>query len=66
MTKKEFYAYLADAVDIMIMILMFLLVKDILTGDVYDIIIDGSTVLVTIILENVSKFIIKINDDIED
>lgn len=66
MTKREFYVFIANIIDIMVTVLMLTLVKDVLTGDVFDLILDGTTIIAIIALENIMKFAIKINDDIED
>lgn len=66
MTKREFYVFIADLIDIIVTGLMITLVKDVLTGDAFDLLLDGITIIAIIALENFVKFAIKINDDIED
>lgn len=66
MTKREFYVFIANFIDIMVTVLMLALVKDVLTGTIFDLIIDGTTVIAIIAIENIMKFAIKLNEDIED
>ena len=66
MTKRELYEMIANLIDIIVIVFMLTFVNDVLTGDAFDLIIDGVTILAFIGLENILKFVIKISDDIED
>jgi hypothetical protein len=66
MTKNDFYDFIANLIDIIVLVFMFTLVYDIFTGTALDLITDGVAVIVMIAIENILKGIIKIDDNIED